>query len=135
MSSRGQHVCLDYVGWSSAALREYDTSDDGIGADWMLNVLREGARLAGAREVHSHAEEFDGEVSPVGFAAVVLIDESHVSAHCYAESGQLAIDAFTCGGCDAEVIADHIHSALMKAIPEIQLLRRQSLDRFLNGDD
>ena len=68
-------------------------------------------------------------------AAVVLIDESHVSAHCYADSGQLAIDAFTCGSCDADVIADHIHTALTETIPDIRLLRRRKLDRFLDGDD
>ena len=101
----------------------------------MLEVLRKGVRLAGAREVHAHVEKFDGHVSPEGFAAVVLIDESHVSAHCYADSGQLAIDAFTCGSCDADVIADHIHTALTETIPDIRLLRRRKLDRFLDGDD
>jgi len=128
--SRGQHFCLDYDGWHSPS--EASSIDD---AAWMLEVLREGVRLSGAREVHAHAEAFDGSESPEGFAAVVLIDESHVSAHCYADSGQLAIDAFTCGGCDAEVIANHIHTVLTEAIPDIRLLRRQALDRFLNGDD
>mgnify|MGYP000002828487 FL=1 len=126
---RGQHICLDYLGW------QCPDDEGGDGAAWMLEVLREGARLAGAREVHAHVQAFDGSESPEGFAAVVLIDESHVSAHCYADSGQLAIDAFTCGGGDAEVIADHIHAALTEAIPEIRLLRRQALDRFLYGDD
>ena len=126
---RGQHVCLDYLGWQWPDEEGVDRSA------WMLEVLREGARLAGAREVHAHVQAFDGSESPEGFAAVVLIDESHVSAHCYADSGQLAVDAFTCGECDADVIANHIHAALIAAIPGIRLLRRRALDRFLNGDD
>lgn len=126
---RGQHVCLDYLGW------QWPDEEGVDGAAWMLEVLRKGVRLAGAREVHAHVETFDGNVSPEGFAAVVLIDESHVSAHCYADSGQLAIDAFTCGNCDADVIADHIHTALTETMPDIRLLRRRTLDRFLDGDD
>ena len=53
--------------------------------EWVLSVLRECIRKSGVREVHSHVEIFDGEDSPPGFAAVVLIDESHVTAHCYSE--------------------------------------------------
>ena len=39
---------------------------------------------------------------PLGFAAVVLVDESHVTAHCYSDRGWLAIDCFTCGESDPE---------------------------------
>ena len=47
----------------------------------MLNLLQEAVENANAREVHAHVAPFDGSVSPLGFAAVVLIDESHVTAH------------------------------------------------------
>ena len=57
--------------------------------------------------------EFDGTESPPGFAAVVLIDESHVSAHCYAEEGILAVDCFTCGGVNPNQIADDIHQQIL----------------------
>ena len=40
---------------------------------------------------------FDGTNSPKGFASVVLIDESHISAHCYTDIGLIAFDCFTCG--------------------------------------
>ena len=40
---------------------------------------------------------FDGSKSPPGFASVILLDESHLSAHCYSTEGMLAIDIFTCG--------------------------------------
>ena len=40
---------------------------------------------------------FDGTKSPKGFTSVVLIDESHMSAHCYSDLGMLAFDCFTCG--------------------------------------
>lgn len=38
-----------------------------------------------------------GHNSPPGFACIVLLDESHCSAHSYSELGLIAIDIFTCG--------------------------------------
>ena len=82
------------------------------------------------REVHSHVEIFDGDLSPPGFAAVVLIDESHVTAHCYSESGLLAIDVFTCGDHDPDCVAEQIHGRLVSENGKIILDRRQRIDRF-----
>ncbi len=75
-------------------------------------------------------EQFDGTESLPGFDAVVVIDESHVSAHCYSESGLLAIDIFTCGGSDPSALADDIHREVANAVPEIELAGRKMLDRF-----
>ncbi|MEC7686200.1 MAG: S-adenosylmethionine decarboxylase [Candidatus Thermoplasmatota archaeon] len=119
--ARGGHVILDYIGYSSPV--------EGDGG-WMLQVLRRCVQRSGVREVHSHVEQFDGTESPLGFAAVVLIDESHVSAHCYSESGLLAIDIFTCGGSDPASLADDIHREVVEAVPGIELAGRKMLDRF-----
>lgn len=120
----GVHILLDYT--------EFLPTVEKDGA-WMLEILRQSVRDAGVREVHSHVEEFDGEVSPLGFAAVVLIDESHVSAHCYSERGLLAIDVFTCGDHDPEVVADSIHDSLCGTVPGLNLLRRERIERFMQG--
>ena len=120
-TSRGGHVVLDYTGYSSPV------DDDG---EWMLQVLRDCVHRAGIKEVHAHVAQFDGSESPPGFAAVVLIDESHVSAHCYSESGLLAIDIFTCGGSDPGLLADEIHSIVVDAVPGLVLSGRERLDRF-----
>ena len=76
---------------------------------------------SGARRVHSHNEEFDGTLSPPGFASVVLLDESHVSAHCYSETGLLAIDAFSCGNTDPARIIEFIESELKDKYSEINI--------------
>ncbi len=120
-TSRGGHVVLDYTGYSPPV------DDDG---EWMLQVLRDCVHRAGIKEVHAHVAQFDGSESPPGFAAVVLIDESHVSAHCYSESGLLAVDIFTCGGSDPELLADEIHSIVVDAVPGLALSGREHLDRF-----
>ena len=120
-TSRGGHVVLDYTSYSPPV------DDDG---EWMLQILRDCVRRAGIREVHAHVAQFDGSESPPGFAAVVLIDESHVSAHCYSDSGLLAIDIFTCGGSEPGLLADEIHSIVVDAVPGLVLSGRERLDRF-----
>ena len=66
--AHGAHIMLDCKG----AI--------GVDGSWMLALMEKAVDASGARRVHSHNEDFDGSVSPLGFAAVVLLDESHVSA-------------------------------------------------------
>ncbi|DAC45126.1 MAG TPA: adenosylmethionine decarboxylase [Candidatus Thalassarchaeaceae archaeon] len=122
--AHGKHVYVDYVGF-----QPNQRSQDGR---WILKILQNAVNKCGIREVHSHVEIFDGKHSPPGFAAVVLIDESHVSAHCYSDRGWLAIDAFTCGGHDPENIVDIIHEHLVSSSPNIIQMRRDTVNRFLH---
>jgi len=126
IQAHGAHVFLDYTGYVSPK------SNDG---EWILEVLEQAVERSNARNVHSHVEQFDGSRSPVGFAAVVLLDESHVSAHCYSEKGWLALDCFTCGDSDPNVLADDIHQQLIESIPSLSLKRRQHLPRFLHEEE
>ncbi len=124
VDSAGSHVLLDYV--------DYERGREGDG-EWVLGILRECVRESGVREVHSHVEIFDGMESPLGFAAAVLIDESHVTAHCYSERGLLAIDIFTCGASDSDSVADLIHERLVSEDPGLRLVFRKNVERFRSG--
>ena len=119
--AQGHHIFLDYTAFYPPS------SFDG---NHMLRLMQEAVTNSGAREVHAHVENFDGDLSPLGFAAVVLIDESHVTAHCYSESGLLAIDVFTCGDHDPDFVAEQIHERLISENDRIVLDRRQRIDRF-----
>ena len=126
LKSHGSHIFVDYTGYSPI------TDDDG---NWMLQIMRDAVINSEAKEVHSHVEQFDGITSPPGFAAVVLLDESHVTAHCYSEKGWLAIDCFTCGQCDPDTIVDQIHMALERVMPNLKLIKKSSHDRFLHQQE
>ena len=117
----GSHVLIDYVGYVPPSEDE---------ARWVLDLLRKCIYDCGIREVHAHAETFDGGKSPPGFAAVVLIDESHVTAHCYSERGILAIDVFTCGKHDPDILADSIHRAMVSSNPGLRAISRERVERF-----
>ena len=62
--------------------------------------------------------------------AVVLIDESHVTAHCYSDEGLLAIDVFTCGPHDPEHVVELIHEGLISEIEGVTLVRKERVSRF-----
>ena len=123
MNSHGAHVMIDYTGLFS--------SQENLGK-WILKLIERAVDQSNARRVHSHIEEFDGVKSPPGFAAVVLLDESHVSAHCYSEKGWLALDCFTCGTTDPNTIADYIHDGLEKQFPNLKLINRTEQSRFMH---
>ena len=122
LQTHGSHVFLDYTGYQP------QVKDDG---SWMLHLLEQAVERCGIRNVHSHVEQFDGTLSPPGYAAVVLLDESHVTAHCYSDKGWLALDCFTCGGSDPNLLADEIHRQLLECMPELSLKQRHHVPRFL----
>ena len=63
-----------------------------------------------------------------------MLDESHVSAHCYSETGLLAIDAFSCGNTDPARIIEFIESELKGKYPEMNINRRKRVERFLTEE-
>jgi len=119
---RGTHVFLDYFNAS------FECEDD---YQWLFSTMREAVAQSPATEVHAHLAPFDGSTSPPGFAAVVLIDESHITAHCYADRGLLAVDCFTCGDTDPEIIAAYLDERLTKRFPNVKRIRKDRVDRFL----
>jgi S-adenosylmethionine decarboxylase len=123
-SAHGKQICVDYIKCNFSEER------DGV---WMLELMRQAVKNANVREVHSHVEEFTGVQSPPGFAAVVLLDESHVSAHCYYEKGLLAVDAFTCGDGDPNEIITFIHERLISEMKEIKEISKNEIKRFRYG--
>ncbi len=126
VKAHGKHVYIDYIGY------QYDGSNNG---EKILEIMIQSASVGNTRPVFSHVEEFDGQSSPPGFAAVVLLDESHITAHCYYEKGWLAFDAFTCGDGNPDLIADFITKNLKINMPDLQQMRRELVDRFLHDNE
>jgi S-adenosylmethionine decarboxylase len=73
----------------------------------VLEAMARGATRAGATVISQVRYHF-GHNSPPGFTAMVLLDESHCSAHCYADLGLIAFDIFTCGSTDPNDVLRYI---------------------------
>ena len=116
---KGFHVLLDYSGFSLSAADHPKAF-----SEWNMTAIQSALTANGIRSVlrcvHSHIEVFAaGGPTPPGFASVCLLDESHVSSHCYSDDGLLAIDIFTCGGRPQQTFAAarDIHRAVMGKLP------------------
>jgi len=82
------HVLLD--------LKEIDKnicSDD----TFILKILINSAKSINANIISYSRYRF-GHNSPEGCTVFVMLDESHISAHTYADKGKISIDVFTCNG-------------------------------------
>jgi S-adenosylmethionine decarboxylase len=101
---KGRHILID------CSNVPYEVcSDDQL----VLNAMAKAAERAGATVISQVRYRF-GHNSAPGFTAVVLLDESHCSAHSYADEGLLAMDIFTCGTTDP-------HDVLRELRKEIDL--------------
>lgn len=104
----------------------------------MLEALSRAARRAGANVISQVRYRF-GHNSPPGFTAVVVLDESHCSAHTYADDGLIALDVFTCGQTDPNDVLTYLREDVdlgdisVREVPRFVLgplsLVRSSLDK------
>ena len=126
LRAHGSHVMLDFTGF---------TVDAAKGSRIVLRAMREAVARSAAREVHFKSVILgeDG-ISPPGFTSVVLIDESHVTAHCYSDRGWLAIDIFTCGQHSQmpQEMSKYITEQLKDAAPELNLRSSVNVPRFFH---
>tara|TARA_A100001234_G_C12486148_1_gene325638 strand:- start:112 stop:489 length:378 start_codon:yes stop_codon:yes gene_type:complete len=122
--AHGTHIFLDYTGFFPEI--------ENIG-EKILSLMEKIIDNSTANRVHSHVQIFDGINSPPGFAAVVLLDESHFTAHCYSSKGWLSIDCFTCGATDTKSIIEEMDKALVQIAPTMKLEKKKVESRFTNG--
>ncbi|MBA3313102.1 MAG: adenosylmethionine decarboxylase [Planctomycetaceae bacterium] len=95
----------------------------------MLEVMARSAAKAGMHVISQVRYHF-GHNSAPGFTCVCLLDESHVSAHTYADLGLIALDVFTCGKTDPAKILDFMREEL-----DLGDVTMKKMPRFLTADD
>ena len=99
---KGKHLLIDCRNVS----REVCLDDQA-----MLNAMARAAEKAGASVISQIRYHF-GHNSPPGFTSMVLLDESHCSAHTYADQGMIAMDIFTCGTTDPHQVLRYLRNEL-----------------------
>ena len=92
----------------------------------MLDVMARAATRAGASVISQVRYHF-GHNSPPGFTGIVLLDESHCSAHTFADQGLIALDIFTCGNTDPHQVLKYIQEEIN--LGEVTI---REVDRFCN---
>ena len=110
----GSHLLVDCQGIS----RDICLNDE-----LMLDVLCRAAKQAGAHVISQVRYRFVPP-SPSGFTAICLLDESHCSAHTYADEGMMAIDIFTCGGVNPLHVLSFVQEEIDLNNPSIRQISR-----------
>ncbi|HZD60281.1 MAG TPA: adenosylmethionine decarboxylase [Anaerolineae bacterium] len=96
--NKGNHLIADVHNMSSDVL-----VDDKL----LLQTIVNAANEAGANIINQSRYRFGHNSSP-GCTAFIMLDESHVSIHTYADDGKMALDVFTCGPTSCEKILESI---------------------------
>ena len=84
---KGKHIIIDAYNLPAELL-----NDDGR----ILNILNAVAKKNEVNVINTMRYRF-GADTPPGCSVILMIDESHISVHTYAEQGIMALDIFTCG--------------------------------------
>jgi S-adenosylmethionine decarboxylase len=111
----GIHLLADLAGIDAALLGDPSAIDA---------LLREAARAAGARILHSHFHAFG---PGMGVTGVLLLAESHISIHTWPEHGFAAADIFMCGDAQPQRALDVIAAALKPGARSVQTIVRGQL--------
>ena len=126
MQKKGSHIFLDY----QKIFMNYEELN--IITDKLFNffhsLIRDNSTMT---IVHSYLHIFDKNISPAGFTCVLLLDESHMTAHCYSDLGLLAIDLFTCGDTDTENLGNIIKEFISNEFSDSLLNQYSKIDRFI----
>ena len=95
----GRHVLMDIEQADPALLND---------PQYLTDLMESAAAFIGVTVLHTHSHQF----SPQGVTAFVMLAESHMSIHTWPESGDAALDVFTCGEADPREAADFIMTGL-----------------------
>ena len=107
----GTHYLLNLYGCCFSLL------DD---KEFLVKLLEDAAICSGATVIQTIYKKFD----PQGVTVLTLLSESHVSIHTWPETGEAAVDIFTCGTCNPKLGGDLIIEQLKPSRYKIELIRR-----------
>ena len=93
--SLGQHLVIDI--WTE--INHPMLMDMEAGEKFFNEMLKDAGVTILANNWHHFGEGF-------GYTGVVVLAESHLSAHCWNEHGFVAIDVFVCGSVDPKIFID-----------------------------
>jgi len=86
-TTEGKHLIVELLGCNFDLLNSVENTEE---------ILISAAKKINTTVLNSYFHRFQ----PQGVTGVVVIEESHLSAHNWPESGYSAIDIFTCGKTD-----------------------------------
>ena len=125
MNHKGTHIFLDFTGFKVCSADLDET------CKFVFSLMEDSLTYTSMKNMHSKMVVLKDHTAE-GFTSVILLDESHITAHAYTEQGLLALDVFTCGKTNPKIISDFILCGLRERFPEIKCISHQINKRFLH---
>lgn len=113
--AKGTHVIVD-----CSQVPRTVCLDDGK----MLGMMAEAVENTTKMTIIGQMRYKFGHDSPPGFTAILMLDESHLSCHTYADDGAISADFFTCGDTDPEVIFNYMRSKMDMGVMKVRIIER-----------
>lgn len=117
MVNKGTLIYFDFTNFKSNQELE-------ITANTIFKIMHDSiTNLTKMKIVHKHLEILKQPITENGFTSVLLLDESHFTAHAYTDDDKalLAMDIFTCGQTDTSIVADYVIKEIKNYIPDIKI--------------
>ena len=124
----GSHVFADFI-WDVST----ENIDHSQFAENIFKIMQDAINQTKMTIVHQKLCKLgidDNFETPPGFTAIILIDESHCSSHCYSDRGWLAIDVFTCGKTNPKLVMNYIEDQIRSDYPSLKCTYRKNHKRF-----
>lgn len=126
MKNRGTHVFIDFINF-------YDNNLEDC-CNYIFEVMNSAIKQTNMKNMFGKMIMLKDDTEE-GFTSVILLDESHVTCHSYTKLGLLALDVFTCGKTNPEIVANYIIKELVIKYPNIKCTNYESHKRFLEYDN
>lgn len=126
IKSIGKHIIGDYTNFYG---------DEYLFGNFVFNTMIESIEKNTKMKILHKKLEILNEDTPSGFTCILLLDESHFSAHAYtgSDKGMLAIDLFTCGDSKINAVIDYFNTKLFEFHPEVKLKFMDKIPRFITS--
>lgn len=125
MKNRGNHVFLDFVNFYSSK-EELEEC-----CSYIFGLMNESIAQTKMRNMFGKMVMLKDDTEE-GFTSVILLDESHITCHSYTKMGLLALDVFTCGSTNPEIVANYMKEKLEEKYPNIKCINSETHKRFLH---
>ena len=122
MKNKGNHVFMDFINFYDDNLEEC--------CKYIHNIMNESIKQTNMRNMFSKMIMLN-EDTEEGFTSVILLDESHITCHSYTKLGLLALDVFTCGKTNPEIVANYIKDKIQEKYNNIECLNIETHKRFI----
>jgi S-adenosylmethionine decarboxylase len=124
--SLGNHVFMDVINFVDEDILHC--------SQWFEAVMNDAIAMTTMKNMFSKMIMLDVGTINEGFTSVILLNESHITAHSYTRKGILAVDVFTCGQTNPSAVLAYIRNRILDRYPNVIISNFANHRRFITNE-